>query len=92
MSGRKGIICSFFVNIGYAVELKFPGSVIFVYYKQMHSSCYHFVLNMISMETTKETYEAPLCTVIEVEPVQVICSSGTGSHQGFGEDDYSYGW
>lgn len=47
---------------------------------------------MISMETTKETYEAPLCTVIEVEPVQVICSSGTGSHQGFGEDDYSYGW
>lgn len=45
----------------------------------------------MSMETTKETYEAPLCTVIEVEPVQVICSSGTGSHQGFGEDDY-YGW
>lgn len=45
-----------------------------------------------SMETTKETYEAPLCTVIEVEPVQVICSSGTGSHQGFDEDDYSYGW
>ena len=44
----------------------------------------------MSMETTKETYEAPLCTVIEVDAVQVICSSGT--HQGFGEDDYSYGW
>ena len=26
------------------------------------------------METTKEIYEAPLCTVIEVEPVQVICT------------------
>ena len=42
------------------------------------------------METTKEIYEAPLCTVIEVEPVQVICTSGT--HQGFKEDDYPYGW
>ena len=42
------------------------------------------------METTKEIYEAPLCTVIEVEPVQVICSIVTGSHQGFGEDNY--GW
>lgn len=46
----------------------------------------------MSMETRKETYEAPLCTVIEVDAMQVICSSGAGTHQGFGEDDYSYGW
>ena len=35
------------------------------------------------METTKEIYEAPLCTVIEVDAQEVICTSGT--HQGFKE-------
>ena len=28
------------------------------------------------METTKEIYEAPLCTVIEVDAQEVICTSG----------------
>lgn len=42
------------------------------------------------METTKEIYEAPLCTAIEVDAQEVICTSGT--HQGFKEDDYPYGW
>ena len=32
------------------------------------------------METTKEIYEAPLCTVIEVDAQEVICTS------------YPYGW
>ena len=41
------------------------------------------------METTKEIYEAPLCTVIEVDAQEVICTSGT--HQGFEEDDYHGG-
>ena len=44
----------------------------------------------LSMETTKEIYEAPLCTVIEVDAQEVICTSCT--HQGFEEDDYLYGW
>ena len=42
------------------------------------------------METTKEIYEAPHCTVIEVDAQEVICTRGT--HQGFEEDDYLYGW
>lgn len=42
------------------------------------------------METTKEIYEAPLCTVIEVDAQEVICTSVT--HQRFEEDDYHYGW
>lgn len=41
------------------------------------------------METTKEIYEAPLCTVIEMEVQEVICGSGT--HNGFGEDN-PYEW
>lgn len=40
------------------------------------------------METTKEIYEAPLCTVIEVDAQEVICTSCT--HQGF--DEYPYEW
>ena len=49
-----------------------------------------YFLIELSMETTKEIYEAPLCTVIEVDAQEVICTSGT--HQGFKEDDYPYGW
>lgn len=49
-----------------------------------------YFLIELSMETTKEIYEAPLCTVIEVDAQEVICTSGT--HQGFEEDDYHYGW
>ena len=49
-----------------------------------------YFLIELSMETTKEIYEAPLCTVIEVDAQEVICPSGT--HQGFKEDDYPYGW
>lgn len=48
-----------------------------------------YFLIELSMETTKEIY-APLCTVIEVDAQEVICTSGT--HQGFKEDDYPYGW
>ena len=44
------------------------------------------------METTKELYEAPQCTVVEMDVMQVICTSGTGVHQGFTEDETSYGW
>lgn len=49
-----------------------------------------YFLIELSMETTKEIYEAPLCTVIEVDAQEVICTSCT--HQGFEEDDYLYGW
>lgn len=41
------------------------------------------------METTKEIYEAPICTIIVVEAQEVICTSGT--HQDFEEGNY-YGW
>lgn len=37
-----------------------------------------------------EIYEAPECKVVEMEPMQVLCSSGFGNHDGFGEDNY--GW
>lgn len=37
----------------------------------------------------REPYSAPACTVVRIEPSQVICYSG--SHQDF-EDGGSYGW
>lgn len=46
---------------------------------------------MKSMETNKEIYETPVCTVLQMEAAQVICTSGTGTHQGFEEDEY-YHW
>ena len=55
---------------------------------------YAFENNLMEMlmETTKELYEAPQCTVVEMDVMQVICTSGTGVHQGFTEDETSYGW
>lgn len=43
-----------------------------------------------SMETTKEIYEAPSCTVVQIEAAQVICAS-QNTHQGFEEDEV-YHW
>lgn len=40
------------------------------------------------MEAKKECYEAPVCTLIEMEAQQIICGSGT--HEGFNE--YPYEW
>lgn len=36
----------------------------------------------------KELYEAPVCTVIEMEAQQIVCASST--HEGFNE--YPYEW
>lgn len=44
-----------------------------------------------SMETTKEIYEAPSCTVVQIEAAQVICVSGQDTHEGFQEDEV-YHW
>ncbi|WP_262897063.1 hypothetical protein [Bacteroides caecigallinarum] len=41
------------------------------------------------METTKERYEAPLCEVLQMDAVQVICTSGI--HEGF-EDGETVKW
>ena len=41
------------------------------------------------METTKERYEAPLCEVLQMDAVQVICTSGI--HEGF-EDGETVEW
>lgn len=40
------------------------------------------------METKKETYEAPICTVIEMDAQQVIC--GSAIHEGLDEDKYDW--
>lgn len=40
------------------------------------------------METKKERYESPVCTVIEMEAQQIVCASGT--HENFNE--YPYEW
>lgn len=41
------------------------------------------------METTKDVYEAPVCEVLQMDAVQVICTSGV--HEGF-DDGREYGW
>lgn len=43
------------------------------------------------MEMTKERYEAPVCEILQMDAVQVICTSGIGTHDGFG-DGGTYGW
>lgn len=62
------------------------GRPLYVYYLKTNGS----TNKKETMETTKEIYEAPLCTIIEVDAQEVICTSGT--HQGFEEDKYPYGW
>lgn len=46
------------------------------------------------METTKNEYIAPICRMIEMEPMQVICESpGTGestTEDLDGEDNYEW--
>lgn len=52
------------------------------------AAAFNTCIKTMFMETKKETYEAPVCSVVEMEAMQIVCSSAT--HEGFGENSYEW--